>query len=219
MTTRPGWRGMRRAAERAASLCSWEEACPFGVLATSSVLEGPSAIGGTKTQSNIALTSGEADLNSAVKSVLEVVLVLHALSELFPEDQGVILSVSASACKGILLRSGKGKVKHLSIKQLGLKCRKCRAPSTPPTFWLMQWGSQISGRPCVGLPSCHLFIDLTWKIQRLPRSPRVGPPSLCASSRSRMPLVPSSIGCLCEPRWLQAWGDSQRASLLLECVL
>lgn len=43
----------------------------------------------------------------------------NSCRELFSEDQSMILSVDA--CKEMLLRAGKGTVKHLSTKQLGVQ--------------------------------------------------------------------------------------------------
>lgn len=57
-------------------------------------------------------------MNSAAQSVSEATGVLNTLREHFLEDRGVVLSVDASACKGMLLRTRTGNVKHLSTKQL-----------------------------------------------------------------------------------------------------
>ena len=72
----------------------------------------------SKTQSNIALSSGEAELNSVVKGLVEAVGLKNLYSELFDEDYGIALHVDASACRGMVLRTGVGKIKHLSTKQL-----------------------------------------------------------------------------------------------------
>ena len=72
----------------------------------------------SKTQSNIALSSGEAELNSSVKAISEGLSVIHLYDELFHERLETNVHVDSSACKGMLLRSGAGKVKHLSTKQL-----------------------------------------------------------------------------------------------------
>lgn len=61
---------------------------------------------------------GEAKLNSAVKGISEGIWVYSAAKELFIDDRTMILCVGASACKGTLLRTGVGKVNHLSTKQL-----------------------------------------------------------------------------------------------------
>ena len=72
----------------------------------------------SKTQSNIALSSGEAELNAAVKGMSETIGLYHLISETWGITPKVELCVDASACKGMVLRHGSGKVKHLSVKQL-----------------------------------------------------------------------------------------------------
>ena len=72
----------------------------------------------SKTQSNIALSSGEAELNSSVKAISESLGVIHLYDELFHEQLETNVHVDSSACKGMLLRAGAGKVKYLSTKQL-----------------------------------------------------------------------------------------------------
>ena len=71
-----------------------------------------------KTQSNIALSSGEAELNSSVKALTESLGVMHLWEEMSGHKLPVAVHVDSSACKGMLLRAGSGKVKHLSTKQL-----------------------------------------------------------------------------------------------------
>ena len=72
----------------------------------------------SKMQSNIALSSGEAELNAAVKGISELIGVMELLRELEVEVNEPTLETDASACKGMLLRRGAGRVKHLSTKQL-----------------------------------------------------------------------------------------------------
>ena len=72
----------------------------------------------SKTQSNIALSSGEAELNSSVKAMSECLSIINLWEELFHQKLPATLHVDSSACKGMLLRAGTGKVKHLSTKQL-----------------------------------------------------------------------------------------------------
>ena len=72
----------------------------------------------SKLQSNVALSSGEAELNAAVKGLSEVIGAFELLKEMTHEEVQVELLTDASACKGMLLRHGVGKVKHLSTKQL-----------------------------------------------------------------------------------------------------
>jgi hypothetical protein len=85
---------------------------------------GSMQLGGTtvhhwsKVQSNIALSSGEAELNAAVKAISEAIGVKELMKEILGIDVKIRLNVDASACRGILLRQGAGKVKHLATKQL-----------------------------------------------------------------------------------------------------
>lgn len=72
----------------------------------------------SKAQSNVALSSGEAELNSSVKAISETVGTMNLWEELFRHHLKAKLHVDSSACKGMLLRSGTGRVKHLSTKQL-----------------------------------------------------------------------------------------------------
>ena len=73
------------------------------------------------TQSNIALSNGEAELNGSVKAMSECLSVMNLWEELFQQKLPAILHVDSSACKGMLLRAGTGKVKHLSTKQLWIQ--------------------------------------------------------------------------------------------------
>lgn len=111
------------------------------IVSRKSCSGGSLQLGGTtvqhwsKVQSNVALSSGEAELNSAVKGVSEAIGLQELIKEVFDINLAVRINVDASACRGILLRQGSGKVKHLSTKQLwvqgaiqsfGLEVRKVR---------------------------------------------------------------------------------------------
>ena len=72
----------------------------------------------SKLQSNVALSSGEAELNAAVKGMSEAIGLSELVHEIFQVRPGIKLTVDASACKGMLLRQGAGRVKHLTTKQL-----------------------------------------------------------------------------------------------------
>ena len=72
----------------------------------------------SKVQSNIALSSAEAELNSTVKGLSELVGLYNLVCEVLQVTPKLSLSTDASACRGMLLRHGAGKVKHLSVKQL-----------------------------------------------------------------------------------------------------
>ena len=71
-----------------------------------------------KTQLSVALSSGEAELNSAVKGVSELIGFAELIQETLGRCCCIRLHTDASACKGMLLRQGCGKVKHLSSRQL-----------------------------------------------------------------------------------------------------
>ena len=72
----------------------------------------------SKSQSNVALSSAEAELNATVKGLSEIVGLHNLIEETQKVSVNLVLCTDASACKGMLLRHGTGKVKHLSVKQL-----------------------------------------------------------------------------------------------------
>ena len=72
----------------------------------------------SKMQSNVALSSAEAELNATVKGLSELIGVFNLIRETQKVEPNISLYTDASACKGMLLRHGSGKVKHLSVKQL-----------------------------------------------------------------------------------------------------
>ena len=72
----------------------------------------------SKSQSNVALSSGEAELNATVKGLSELIGLCHLVEETQKVSVNLVLCTDANACKGMLLRHGAGKVKHLSVKQL-----------------------------------------------------------------------------------------------------
>lgn len=62
-----------------------------------------------KTQANVALSSGEVELNSAVKVIMSEGLgVRNTLCELSCEDRDATHCVGTSACNGVLLHTGAG---------------------------------------------------------------------------------------------------------------
>ena len=74
----------------------------------------------SRTQSNVALSSGEAELNSALKGGVE----LKGCQTLFSEMGRVLvcrMKGDSTACTGILSREGAGKLKHVEVKQLWLQ--------------------------------------------------------------------------------------------------
>ena len=72
----------------------------------------------SKSQSRVALSSAEAELNATVKGLSELIGLYHLIEETQQVTVNLVLRTDASACKGMLLRHGAGKVKHLSVKQL-----------------------------------------------------------------------------------------------------
>ena len=72
----------------------------------------------SKSQSNVALSSAEAELNATVKGLSELIGLYNLTQETQRVPVTLVLCTDASACKGMLLRHGAGKVKHLSVKQL-----------------------------------------------------------------------------------------------------
>ena len=72
----------------------------------------------SKLQSNVALSSGEAESNACIKGVSEAIGLRELLQENLGMKVGIRVVVDASACRGMLLRQGSGKVKHLTTKQL-----------------------------------------------------------------------------------------------------
>ena len=74
----------------------------------------------SRKQARVALSSCEAELNALCKAVAEGLLISHVCL-LFGECDGMVLLTDSSAAKGVVLRSGVGKLKHLSVKQLWLQ--------------------------------------------------------------------------------------------------
>ena len=79
----------------------------------------------SRTQSTVALSSGEAELNAALKGGAEALYLLGIIEELV-ERIPVTLYGDSTASRGILLREGAGPVKHLDVKQLWLQERVAR---------------------------------------------------------------------------------------------
>jgi hypothetical protein len=73
-----------------------------------------------KLQSNIALSSCEAELNAALKGAVEG-LNVQRLAASLGDKLTLELRTDASAARGVILRQGVGKVRHLQVKQLWLQ--------------------------------------------------------------------------------------------------
>ena len=74
----------------------------------------------SRTQQLVALSSAEAELNASVKAAQEGLSLKH-LAEEFGDQVFLRLCGDSSANDGILKRSGTGKVKHLSVRQMWLQ--------------------------------------------------------------------------------------------------
>ena len=81
-------------------------------------LNGMTILHGSKLQSNVALSSGEAKLNAAVKAVAEGLGMYELRQEWKLRYVSFSLCIDAIACRGILLRQGPGKMKHLCTKHI-----------------------------------------------------------------------------------------------------
>ena len=71
----------------------------------------------SSTQSIVALSSAEAELNAIVKCTAEILGVMNLMKECGCEVTGKIFTDS-SAARGIVQRQGAGRVKHLECRQL-----------------------------------------------------------------------------------------------------
>ena len=71
----------------------------------------------SKLQSNVALSSAEAELNASVKGLSEMMGVCHLYLEFSRCELVCRLFTDASACKGMRMRQGSGQIKHLSTEQ------------------------------------------------------------------------------------------------------
>ena len=61
----------------------------------------------SKSQSNVALSSAEAELNATVKGLSELIGLYHLIEETQKVPVNFVLCTDASACKGMLLRHGR----------------------------------------------------------------------------------------------------------------
>ena len=74
----------------------------------------------SRTQSTIALSSAEAELNAILKMGQEMLGIRELLKEMGVNKE-LVINCDSSAAKGILSRRGSGKVKHLQVRQLWLQ--------------------------------------------------------------------------------------------------
>ena len=107
----------------------------------------------SRTQSCVALSSAEAELNASLKGACE----LMALQTLFAElgdSMSIEILGDSSACLGVLHREGVGRVKHLQLKQLWLQShikdgnvRYTKVPreANPSDTLTKNWGKDAYG--------------------------------------------------------------------------
>ena len=76
----------------------------------------------SRTQSCVALSSGEAELNAMLKAGCEGLSMKYLLEEI-GEEKGLHLRGDSSASHGTLNRLGAGRIKHLHTRQLWLQER------------------------------------------------------------------------------------------------
>ena len=74
----------------------------------------------SKTQSGVALSSGEAELYAIVKGSVEAIGVKHLIGELGVEVS-IELATDSNAARGAVLRSGTGRMKHVSLNTLWIQ--------------------------------------------------------------------------------------------------
>ena len=74
----------------------------------------------SRTQSCVALSSGEAELNAMLKAASEGLCLKYLLQEIGDEKE-LHLRGDSSAAQGTLNRLGSGRVKHLQTRQLWLQ--------------------------------------------------------------------------------------------------
>ena len=74
----------------------------------------------SRTQATIALSSGEAELNAALKGAAELLGAQEMMRELHV-PMTVRLEGDSSACEGIVSREGCGRIKHLQVRQLWIQ--------------------------------------------------------------------------------------------------
>ena len=74
----------------------------------------------SRRQARVALSSCEAELNAMVKGMAEGLL-LNEICAFFSEPGQLEIHTDSSAARGVVMRTGSGKLKHLSTKQLWIQ--------------------------------------------------------------------------------------------------
>ena len=101
----------------------------------------------SSTQSTVALSSAEAELNAVVKACSETLGLINLYADVGEKMSGEVLTDSSGA-KGMVQRSGCGKVKHLEVRQLwvqevvgrkALKVSKIARQNNPSDAFTHHW--------------------------------------------------------------------------------
>ena len=101
----------------------------------------------SSTQSVVALSSAEAELNAIVKGASEMLGIMNVMKECGRKVEGQMWTDS-SAAKGIFHRQGAGKTKHLECRQLWvqekianktIKCDKVAREMNPADMLPHHW--------------------------------------------------------------------------------
>ena len=74
----------------------------------------------SRTQASVALSSGEAELNGALKGGCELLGAQHLCTD-FGLHVGLEMHGDSTACRGMLHREGVGRMKHVEVKQMWLQ--------------------------------------------------------------------------------------------------
>ena len=72
----------------------------------------------SKSQVTVALSSGDAEFSGMIQCLVESVSIWNPMQEIWDMETKIIAHTSALACRGMLLGSGVGLIKHLTTKQL-----------------------------------------------------------------------------------------------------
>ena len=85
------------------------------------VIDGILLYSSSRTQGLIALSSAEAEVYAAVSTCCDAIYMMRCLEFVFEQSVGIQLLIDNSAARQILMRSGVGRVRHLSVKILWLQ--------------------------------------------------------------------------------------------------
>ena len=75
----------------------------------------------SRTQTTVALSSGEAELNASLKRGVELLGIKELLQEMGEDDVRLTLEGDSAACRGTVHREGSGRLKHLQVRQLWIQ--------------------------------------------------------------------------------------------------